>query len=326
MELVHHIEKSLPRLEEQIEAKLAETQDEMEKYGSGPPTEAADRLCFLIDKVTAFVQDAINLSIGEELKSAQDINVFSQLRVEFCKWKTVLDKSGVKFDMRINKEINEYEVKYRGRELPGFINYKTFEAMVREQIKHLEEPAVKKLKEISDLVRKAFIQLAQSSFVGYPNLLKTAKSKIEAIKQEKNSLAESQLRTHFKMELIVYTQDHIYSERLSELKTEEKEDEDEDDMFPSNGNSASLKEMLLHLKSYYNIASLRLADQLPLVVRYLHLQEAALQLQREMLQLLQEREATDHLLKEDFDVGSKRAALQSRKERLMKARNYLVGF
>lgn len=45
-----------------------------------------------------------------------------------------------------------YEDKYRGRELPGFINYKTFEVMVKEQIKQLEEPAVKKLKDIGGLL------------------------------------------------------------------------------------------------------------------------------------------------------------------------------
>ena len=45
----------------------------------------------------------------------------------------------------------EYERKYRGRELPGFVNYKTFEGMVKEQIKQLEEPAVLKLKEVSGM-------------------------------------------------------------------------------------------------------------------------------------------------------------------------------
>lgn len=39
-------------------------------------------------------------------------------------------------------------MKYRGRELPGFINYKTFEFMVKEQVKELEEPAVRRLKDI----------------------------------------------------------------------------------------------------------------------------------------------------------------------------------
>lgn len=49
---------------------------------------------------------------------------------------------------KIEREVEEYEDMYRGRELPGFINYKTFEVMVKEQIKQLEEPAVRKLKDI----------------------------------------------------------------------------------------------------------------------------------------------------------------------------------
>ena len=52
---------------------------------------------------------------------------------------------------RIEKEVEEYEERYRGRELPGFINYKTFEFMIKEQIKQLEEPAVKRLKDIAGI-------------------------------------------------------------------------------------------------------------------------------------------------------------------------------
>lgn len=52
----------------------------------------------------------------------------------------------------IQKEVAQYERKYRGKELPGFINYKTFEAMVKEQIKELEEPAIIKLKEVTGMM------------------------------------------------------------------------------------------------------------------------------------------------------------------------------
>lgn len=52
---------------------------------------------------------------------------------------------------KIEREVEEYEQKYRGRELPGFINYKTFEFMVKEQIRQLEEPAVKRLKDIGGM-------------------------------------------------------------------------------------------------------------------------------------------------------------------------------
>uniref|UniRef100_A0A8C7I783 Myxovirus (influenza) resistance B n=1 Tax=Oncorhynchus kisutch TaxID=8019 RepID=A0A8C7I783_ONCKI len=339
LELVQHIEKSMPRLKEQIEEKLEETRTALEKCGNGPPEDPKERLYFLIDKVTLFTQDAINLSTGEELKSG-DINVFSTLRTEFGKWKAHVDRSGKNFKKKIEKEVDDYEKTYRGRELPGFINYKTFEVIVKDQIKQLEEPAVKKLKELSDAARKAFILLAQNSFTGFPILLKTAKTKIETIKQEKESMAESTLRTQFKMELIVYTQDSTYSSSLKKRKREEEELEEgelvKNHLGSQKGFSvsvrstvngldthATLREMMLHLKSYYHIASQRLADQIPMVIRYLVLQEFASQLQREMLQTLQEKDNIEQLLKEDIDIGSKRTALQSKLKRLMKARNYL---
>uniref|UniRef100_A0AAX7TSJ4 Interferon-induced GTP-binding protein Mx n=1 Tax=Astatotilapia calliptera TaxID=8154 RepID=A0AAX7TSJ4_ASTCA len=331
LEIVHN-ERSLPRLEEQIEDKLAQTQAELDRYGNGPPSDMAERLIFLIDKVTAFTHDAINLTSGEELNCGESLNVFSTLRREFGKWNAHLDRSGQNFNRKIEKEVEVYEDKYRGRELPGFINYKTFEVMVKEQIKQLEEPAVKKLKDIADAIKRVFLQLAQRSFTGFPNLIKTAKAKIEAIKQDKEATAESMLRTQFKMELLVYSQDRTYSNSLSESKQEDDEEEEHNHRGKlrtpvyTKDNHATLQELMLHLKSYYKIAGQRLADQIPLVIRYHMLQEAAIQLQREMLQMLQDKEKLEFLLKEDSDIGTKRAALQNRFTRLMKARAYLVEF
>lgn len=89
------------------------------------------------------------------------------------------------------------------------------------------------------------------------------------------STAESMLRTQFKMELIVYTQDITYSSSLRKRKREEEElEEGELVKNPSlsfgsqkvlsvfsvrstvNGhdNHAALREMMLHLKSYYNVS------------------------------------------------------------------------
>uniref|UniRef100_A0A8C2IAL9 Uncharacterized protein n=1 Tax=Cyprinus carpio TaxID=7962 RepID=A0A8C2IAL9_CYPCA len=319
IELVHHIQRSLPRLEEQIETKLAETQKELEKYGNGPPSDPAERLSFFIDKVTAFTQDMFNLTTGEEVKCASDLLIFPELRDVFAKWNSFLDRLGVSFNKKIEKQVGDYEAKYRGRELPGFINYKTFEGMVREQMKLLEEPALKMLKTVSG--KCCF--LAQFSFVGFPNLLKIAKTKIEAIKQDKESQAESMLRTQFKMELIVYSQDGTYSQSLQDVK-EMLEDEEDENI--CTGSRATLREMKLHLESYYKIASKRLADQIPMVIRYLLLQEAALELQRNMLQLLQDKDEVDNLLKEDYDIGLKRENLLSRQNRLMKARSLLFTF
>ena len=43
---------------------------------------------------------------------------------------------------KIVNKIVEFENRHRGRELPGFVNYKTFENLVREQLRTLEEPAL----------------------------------------------------------------------------------------------------------------------------------------------------------------------------------------
>ncbi|XP_056585561.1 interferon-induced GTP-binding protein MxA-like [Triplophysa dalaica] len=336
IELVHHIQKSMPRLEAQIETKLAETQKELEAYGTGPPSEPSERFRFLIDKVTAFTQDMLNLTTGEEVKCKSDLMIFQELRDEFAQWKLHLDLSGNNFNRKIVKEIDHFEAKYRGRELPGFINYKTFEKLVREQIKKLEEPALKTLKTTSDEVRKRFIQLAQYSFNGFPNLLKIAKTKIEAIKQEKELLAVSMLRTQFKMELIVYSQDGTYSQSLQQKKDKLEEISQQKIKYSSksligkavvgSSSHASLSEMKLHIESYYSIASKRLADQIPMVISYQILQEAAAELQRNMLQLLQEKDAVDDLLKEDHDIDQKRKKLLKRQKRLLKARDLLIGF
>lgn len=56
----------------------------------------------------------------------------------------------------------------------------------------------------------------------------------------------------FQMELIVYTQDTTYNQMLAKRK---REDEEEAVNSPVNNNSsgATLKEMLKHLKSYYQV-------------------------------------------------------------------------
>ncbi|MEQ2312820.1 hypothetical protein AMECASPLE_035166, partial [Ameca splendens] len=164
------------------------------------------------------------------------------------------------------------------------------------------------------LVKKELFALAQRSLVGLPNLIRTAKMKIETITNNKEALAESMLQTQFRMELIVYTQDCRYSKKLGKRKREEG---------LINDTGANLKEMMRHLQSYYQIAGQRLADQIPLVIQYQMLQESAVQLQREMLQMLQDKEKMELLLQEDGGIKDHRILLHKSIKRLSKARNLL---
>ncbi|KAK7916732.1 hypothetical protein WMY93_012493 [Mugilogobius chulae] len=302
LELVHHIENSLPRLQKMIEEKLAQTHVELERYGTGPSTDPEERNVFLIEKVVAFIHDVQSLTTGDEMKSGDKLNVCSPLRTEFEKWETDLDSSGKKFNEKIQREKEIYENMYRGKELPGFIDYKTFEAIVKDQIKQLEEPAINTLRNAGDSIKKVFLQLAQCSFAGFPNLLRIAKSHIELLGQNMETIAEAMLRTQFKMEMVVFTQDKTYRKILKPEYDRHIENKWFRNIMDHN---TFIRELLLHITTYYQIASQRLADQIPIVIRYQMLQELASELQKHMLQILQEKDQIESLLKEDQTLARK---------------------
>lgn len=56
----------------------------------------------------------------------------------------------------------------------------------------------------------------------------------------------------FQMELIVYTQDTTYNQMLAKRKRED-EKEAVNSLVNNNSSGATLKEMLKHLKSYYQV-------------------------------------------------------------------------
>ena len=49
----------------------------------------------------------------------------------------------------LRDEVEEYVRTRRGKELPGFVNYRTFENIVKKHIEELEEPALKLLKDVT---------------------------------------------------------------------------------------------------------------------------------------------------------------------------------
>lgn len=161
------------------------------------------------------------------------------------------------------------------------------------------------------------------------------------------------LKRQFKMELIIYSQDETYSQSLKQVKNKlEEENKINKKSNIITDNHATFHEMRLHVESYYTvsklsvisdqlklkcisetlpylphqIASKRLADQIPLVICDLVLQEAALELRRSMLLLLQEKVGVDNLLKEDSDIGHKRENTLSRQKRLKEALKLLATY
>ncbi|XP_048202167.1 interferon-induced GTP-binding protein Mx1 isoform X2 [Perognathus longimembris pacificus] len=332
-ELIAHICKSLPLLEEQIKENHQRITEELQKYGIDIPDDENEKTFYLIEKLNAFNRDITALMEGEEMVKDQNTRLFTKLRNEFREWSTRIENNFKKGFDTLHKKIWAYEQQYRGRELPGFINYRMFESITKEQIKGLEGPAVDMMYKISDLVCCAFTKVSDETFDKFFNLHRTTKNKIEDIRVEQENAAEECIRLHFRMEQIVYCQDHVYREALRRVKEEDGEEEDEDDhrRKPKHLNdhatkNSAMAEILQHLRAYHQDAHNRLASHIPLAIQYFVLQTFGQRLQKSVLLLLQDRESFGWLLRECSDTSEKRKNLKEKLARLAKARARLARF
>ncbi|CAM2096884.1 interferon-induced GTP-binding protein Mx1 [Caretta caretta] len=334
-ELVEHINKSLPVLEEQINIQLQKATEELRKYGKGTPKAEGEKLFFLIDKIKLFNQDIMSSVTGEEKLFENEIRLFTKIRTEFQKWGKILDDSALTVRKTIQHEVWRFEKQYRGRELPGFVSYKAFETIVRQQIMVLEEPAIEILKKVNELVRESFTEVAKDHFKDFHNLNRAAKDKIEDIRDKQAQEAETMIRVQFKMEQLVYCQDNVYSQDLKVIR-EETPKEAANSLKPASSvlnlgtvptqNHSAIKEMAYHLAAYFSSAGKRLSSQIPLIIQFYILQDFGDKLQNSILQLLQEKEKMNFFLQERKDTADRRQFLSGRIDRLTRARFCLIKF
>ncbi|XP_005370180.2 interferon-induced GTP-binding protein Mx1 [Microtus ochrogaster] len=330
-ELIAHICKSLPLLENQIKKCYQAASEELQKYGADIPEDDDGKTFFLIDKINAFNQDITAIVQGEENVGEGECRLFNKIRREFFLWSKEIEKhfqSG--YDILYN-EVWKFEKQYRGRELPGFVNYKTFENIIRRQIRVLEEPAVDMLHKVTEMVRVAFSKVSEKNFDEFFNLHRTTKSKLEDIRLDQEKEAEKMIRLHFQMEQIIYCQDQVYRGALQKVR--EKETEEEKSKTKSSGSfssqalqNSSMAEIFQHLNAYRQEAHNRISSHIPLIIQYFILKMFAEQLQKGMLQLLQDKDSCSWLLKERNDTSEKRKFLKERLSRLSQARRRLAKF
>nr|XP_055135717.1 interferon-induced GTP-binding protein Mx1 [Symphalangus syndactylus]XP_055135718.1 interferon-induced GTP-binding protein Mx1 [Symphalangus syndactylus]XP_055135719.1 interferon-induced GTP-binding protein Mx1 [Symphalangus syndactylus]XP_055135721.1 interferon-induced GTP-binding protein Mx1 [Symphalangus syndactylus]XP_055135722.1 interferon-induced GTP-binding protein Mx1 [Symphalangus syndactylus]XP_055135723.1 interferon-induced GTP-binding protein Mx1 [Symphalangus syndactylus]XP_05 len=331
-ELIAHICKSLPLLESQIKESHQTITEELQKYGVDIPEDENEKMFFLIDKINAFNQDITALIQGEETVGEEDIRLFTRLRHEFHKWSTIIENNFQEGHKILSRKIQKFENQYRGRELPGFVNFRTFETIMKQQIKALEEPAVDMLHTVTDMVRLAFTDVSIKNFEEFFNLHRTAKFKIEDIRTEQEREGEKLIRLHFQMEQIVYCQDQVYRGALQKVREKEMEEEKKKKpwdlgVFQSSSTTdASMEELFQHLMAYHQEASKRISSHIPLIIQFFMLQTYGQQLQKAMLQLLQDKDTYSWLLKERSDTSDKRKFLKERLARLTQARRRLAQF
>ncbi|XP_036898889.1 interferon-induced GTP-binding protein Mx2 [Sturnira hondurensis] len=321
-ELISHITKSLPLLEEQIRLSLQIATEELRHCGENVPSSDNDIMFFLIEKIKMFNQDIEKLVEGEDIVKEEETRLINKLREEFKNWACVLAASTKEVNNIIHKEVSKYDKQYRGKELLGFVNYKTFQSIVQQYIDELVDPALDMLQKIVEIVRQTFVDMARNHFDEFSNLNQTAQSKIEDIKTKQWKTAEEIIHLQFRMEKLVYCQDQIYSSVLQKKRQE---------IFNPLKNAShsqepavsALTEISVHLDAYFWETSKRLANQIPFIIQYFMLQENSDHLQKAMMQILQEKDHYSWLLQEQSETAQKRRLLKEKIYRLTQARRAL---
>ncbi|XP_076129159.1 interferon-induced GTP-binding protein Mx2-like isoform X3 [Alosa pseudoharengus] len=312
-DLVDHIKKALPTLSEQVKMELLQSRTLVSECTEGPPSEPQQKKAYLIEILTLFTENINNLSAGEVVNEE---NLFIILRSHFQLWNTELLNSQESYAKMVQDAAKEYDLKHRGRELPGFSNYKVFEMVVQKLVKNLEGPALETLKVIRETVQAQLNDVSKTCFSNYPFLHCVAMNKIDQIQSKQEVKVVERIREQFEMEKLVYTQDTIYFKALTKMEESSPvnwADFDTRNKYP---------EML---QAYYEIVIQRLADQIPMLIQFFLLKQSARVLCTEMLSLI-EGVDLDKALCEGSDAGRRRNELQSRIERLSLAQEKLSHF
>uniref|UniRef100_A0A8C8UG10 MX dynamin-like GTPase 1 n=1 Tax=Peromyscus maniculatus bairdii TaxID=230844 RepID=A0A8C8UG10_PERMB len=313
-ELISHICKSLPLLENQINKSHQSTIEELQKYGIDIPEDSNKRMFFLIDKINAFNKDITALVKAQETVSGGGSWLFTNLRKEFLNWDNYIEEH---FKKKVSIQVfeNQKENQYHGRELPGFVNYKTFESIIKNPIKALEELLW------SYMVRSAFTKVSLNNFGEFFNLCSTVKKKKKT---------EKLIQLHIQMEQIVYCQEQVYRRALKEVKEKEAEEEENNFNFQCNSQAPqedlSTTEMSQHPNAYYEECRRSIGRQVSLIIQYFLLPTFGEDMEKAMLQLLQDKTNCSQLLAERSDITEKRKFLKRRLSRLDQARHKLAIF
>ncbi|KGL75550.1 Interferon-induced GTP-binding protein Mx, partial [Tinamus guttatus] len=319
-ELVGHIIKTLPTVKNRIHIELQKNFQELRKFKRGTLKTESEKLCVLTDLIKYFNEDIAHSIKGEEHISENETRLFTKIRREFQTWEAVLHEISMKVTDSVPKNVEKYEAQYRGRELPGFTNYKTFEDIIKEQVMKLEEPAVAMMNTVIGIVEEFFLSVTKKHFAEFHNLYRVAKASIEDIKEKQAAEAERTIQTQFKMEQIVYCQDYSYIASLKAVQEERKSAQVKPQVFEKK------KSHCHSFLSSLQRARSRLSSQIPLIILFSALENFGDNLQIKMLYLLQEKEKLNFLLHEESDVAKYRNSLSERVDRLTQAYQYLRNF
>jgi interferon-induced GTP-binding protein Mx1 len=173
--LVTRIQEGLPSMRKEISTLKEKTVGDLNEMGQAPPIDEAEVRAMMIklsQQVSGIMGEAVKGEYSNGIFGSSDMRMMAQIRAD--------DGPHEVFRKAVLacKPIAEWEVEclrkqiasMRGRELPGFLNWKVFDLLLKQAVRLWKEPALKLLQSIKVIVENVCDAVIETAVPQYPSL------------------------------------------------------------------------------------------------------------------------------------------------------------
>lgn len=338
----------LPGIQKQMYDALQKRRQQLNNLPKGIVSHSDAFLVFLhlqhqrVTTLTQLVRDGNFELFPEELH----LHYTARLHEKFMKFAEDLHKAGLKLrDKSQAQEIKDLLSEHRGVSLPDFLPHSVLHQLVKKQTKSITETCRFLVEEAFEYATDVVLQVNAICSQGYSNMEKCyRKIAIVTLEETKKTTMEFVERMLAKESTIVLTTNDYYMATLEKLKEalEEAKRTTNYDQFvelESPWDKLALEElrdadglyqdawrMKASVAAYWKVVQKRLADEIPLEIRYALQCAIVDELHKEMMiQAHFGKEDFLVFMKEDSDLASNRARVQHRVDALEDGLKLLSG-
>lgn len=173
--LVARIQEGLPSMRKEISMLKEKTVGELNEMGQAPPTDEAEVRAMMIklsQQVSGIMGEAVKGEYSNGIFGSSDMRMMAQIRAddgphEVFRKAVLACKPIVEWEVEcLRKQI----ASMRGRELPGFLNWKVFDLLLKQAVRLWKEPALKLLQSIKVIVENVCDAVIETAVPQYRSL------------------------------------------------------------------------------------------------------------------------------------------------------------
>mmetsp|Transcript_73549 Transcript_73549/g.143907 ORF Transcript_73549/g.143907 Transcript_73549/m.143907 type:complete len:249 (-) Transcript_73549:147-893(-) len=243
----------------------------------------------------------------------------------------------------------------RGRELPGFLNWKVFDLLLKDAVKLWKEPAFELLHSIKSIAEEVCEEIVETIVPNYRSMSASMKQIVQTIVDKRADHARDVVIDHWlKVESLAFTMQPEFFEMYNRLKVD-KFAEAYDKMAPSlidfvradtttgagaarsqmidwykqahsvgdRSESHDAEDMKILLESYWKTAVDRSIDSLCMKIDQYMIQNLAYDIHKEFIELSLDVHKSAAFFAQDPSIQEKRSQLEARLERLARAQQLI---